>query len=225
MTELILAALAFVGSHLLISSTPLRPVLVAKLGTGPYLGVYSLVAIVSIWWLVTRYNAAQFVMLWTPLMSLKPVGALLMLIATFLVVVGLTTPSPTSVGGDSHVADPTASTGILAITRHPFLWGIAIWAAVHFVINGDAASCVFFGAMFGLAVVGGWSIDRKRRKALGNDWVAFSARTSNLPFLALVQRRTTLKASSIGWWRVGLAILVYALLLGAHRHVIGVSPL
>jgi uncharacterized membrane protein len=45
-TQLALATLAFVGSHLLLSH-PLRPVLAARLGKRGFLGLYSLVALAT----------------------------------------------------------------------------------------------------------------------------------------------------------------------------------
>lgn len=35
--------------------------------------------------------------------------------------------------------------GIVRITRHPFLWGVALWALVHFIVNGDLASVILSG--------------------------------------------------------------------------------
>ena len=56
------------------------------------------------------------------------------------VVVGVSTPNPTKVGMDSQLTREVQARGMTRITRHPFLWGTALWALVHFVINGDAAS-------------------------------------------------------------------------------------
>ena len=58
MTELIVAALFLLVSHFGISSTPLRPWLVARLGERVYLAVYSLVALAAIVWLVRAWAQA-----------------------------------------------------------------------------------------------------------------------------------------------------------------------
>jgi uncharacterized membrane protein len=52
MTMLFLAALFLPLSHFGISSTPLRPILVERLGERPYQGFYSLVSFAALAWLI-----------------------------------------------------------------------------------------------------------------------------------------------------------------------------
>ena len=59
MASLIAACVAFVGSHFLLSH-PLRAPLVARLGTGPFMGLYSLVALASFAWLVVAYRCLLY---------------------------------------------------------------------------------------------------------------------------------------------------------------------
>ncbi len=115
--------------------------------------------------------------------------------------------------------------GMLRITRHPFLWGVAIWAAGHLLVNGDRAGLVLFGAMLVLAIFGTVSIDGKRARALGDRWDGFAAQTSNVPFAAILAGRQSLKVGEIGWWRIALAVIVYAALLFGHPYAFGVRAL
>ena len=115
--------------------------------------------------------------------------------------------------------------GMLRITRHQFLWGVAIWAAGHLLVNGDAASIVLFGSLLILSLFGTASIDAKRRRALGAKWDAFAAQTSNIPFAAVAQGRQRLSLGEIGWWRIVLAIGVWAALAWAHPYLFGVRAL
>jgi uncharacterized membrane protein len=62
----------------------------------------------------------------------------------------------------------------------------------------------------------------RRRDPIG--FAAFEARTSVVPFAAIAQGRNHLVWSEIGWGRVGLAALLYAVLIGLHPLVIGASP-
>jgi uncharacterized membrane protein len=109
--------------------------------------------------------------------------------------------------------------GVLRITRHPFLWGVALWAAGHLLVNGDAASLALFGALLALAVFGTFSIDAKRKRALGPAWEQFAAQTSNVPFAA----RQRISLSEIGWWRLLLGAAIWAALLFGHPYLFG-SP-
>ena len=79
--------------------------------------------------------------------------------------------------------------------------------------------------MLALALFGMREIDRKARRRDPIGFAAFEARTSVLPFAAIAEGRNRLVWSEIGWWRLALAALLYAILIGAHPHVIGVSPL
>ena len=133
-------------------------------------------------------------------------------------------PNPTAVGGDSQLDQAESPGGILAITRHPFLWGVVLWGASHLAVNGDAASLVLFGSLLMLALFGTASIDAKRRRKLGDRWEPFAARTSNVPFAAILAGRNSLRLGTIGAWRVGLAVLLYIVFLGAHSWLFSASP-
>jgi uncharacterized membrane protein len=54
--ELILAGALFLIAHLGISSTPLRGVLVRTIGENPYRGAYSILAVVTLVYLILTYN-------------------------------------------------------------------------------------------------------------------------------------------------------------------------
>jgi len=222
MTSLALAAAFFIAMHLGISGTRLRDAAVARLGLRIYMVVFSVASVAAMVWLVSAYNAAAYRPTWGPLAWWKPVAILLMLPAFLLVVIGLTTPNPTSVAQEGLVA--TAPAGIVRITRHPFLVGVALWAIVHLIGNGDVASGVFFSSLAVVAIAGTVSIDAKRRRSLGLAWESFAATTSVIPFAAIAAGRTTLRAAEIGLWRPAAGFAAYLLMLGGHAHIIGVSP-
>lgn len=225
MTALVTAAAFFVGIHLFISGTRLRDTIVGRIGEQAFLGLFSLLSVAALIWLVRAYGAAPSVEIWAPGTALRPVVLLLTLVAFLLVVIGLTTPSPTVVGGEAQLKGDAAAVGILRVTRHPFLWGVAVWSFAHLLVNGDAASLVLFGSLLVLALIGPSSIDAKRARKLGERWQKFASETSNLPFAAIASGRNSLDIAGIGWWRVGLAVLLYVAFLFAHRPLFGVSPL
>jgi len=227
MTMLIAAAAFFVLLHLLVSGTSLRGALVKVMGEGAYMGLFSLASVGGIVWLSMAYGDARGSgeIHWDAGAGARHAAILLMLISLLLVVPGLTTPNPTSVKQEGALNRPDAVKGILRITRHPFLWGVAIWGLAHLLANGDTPSLILFGAMLALAVFGTASIDAKRRKAVGPVWDAFAAQTSNLPFAAILAGKQSLRLGEIGWWRILLAIVVWAGLLFAHPLLFGVSPL
>jgi uncharacterized membrane protein len=223
--SLVLAAAFFVGIHVGIAGTRVRDRLAARLGEQGYLGLFSLASIGGLIWLTTAYADAPYVPLWGPLPGLRPLALPVVLLGFVLVVVGLTTPSPTVVGGEKTLEAAEPATGIQRITRHPFLWGVAIWAAMHFVVNGNARALVLFGAMLFLGLYGPVSIDAKRARRFGAAWARYAAVTSNVPFLAIAQGRNQLRLGEIGWGRVAFAVVAFAAVLLLHPLMFGGNPL
>lgn len=223
MTSLVLAALFFAAIHLGIAGTRLRDRAVAAIGEGPYLLLFSLASAAGLVWMVMAYRAAPYLPTWGALPWWKWFALPLMLIAALFATVGLVTPNPTVVRQERLAASEPR--GIVRVSRHPFLMGVALWALVHLIGNGDWASLVFFGALALVSLAGPASIDSKRRRSLGSAaWQGFSDRTSILPFAAILAGRNRFDAGEIGLWRWALGLAVYALLLGAHGPLIGISP-
>ena len=228
MLQLWIAAAAFVGLHVLVSGTRARDVLTARLGEGTYMGLFSLASLATLGWLGWAFAGARLtpgdVELWGA-EPLRHMALGLVLLAYLLLVPGLLTPNPTSIKQERLLDGPRPAQGIVRITRHPFLVGVAIWALAHMLVNGDAASLVLFGSLLVLGLVGPASIDAKRRRVHGGRYAAFEAQTSRLPFAAILQRRQTLNLAEIGWWRPALAVGCYALTIALHPYTFGASPL
>lgn len=227
MTMLIAAAAVFVLMHLLIAGSPLRKTIVGTIGEGPYMGLFSLASLAVIVWLSMAYGAARGTgaVFWATPDWARHAQMLVQLLAMLLIVPGLTTPNPTSVKQEGALDKANAVQGMLRITRHPFLWGVTLWAAGHLLVNGDAPGLTLFGSLALLALSGTVSIDAKRKATLGDRWDAFAAQTSNVPFAAIFAGRQRLSLAEIGWWRPVLAVAIYAAVIALHPLVIGVRAM
>lgn len=227
MTNLWAAAAFFLAIHLVVAGTALRAAIVGVISERAWFASFSIVSLVGIAWLAMSYNEAVTgpnPLYWAPPVWAMHLSPIVILIAALFVVIGVTTPNPTSVGTEELAKDPETVKGMLRITRHPFLWGTAIWALWHILINGDQASVIFFGTFALLAVLGTFSIDDKKRKKLGDAWTGFAARTSNLPFAAIIAGRNQLKIGELGWWRILLALVIFGAAFYGHLWAFGVSP-
>lgn len=221
MTLLILAAALWVFVHVGISGTRLRDAVVAQLGEKRFMLAFSLGSVVSIVLLVMAWQNAETTFLWAAPPWLRWILALLMLPA-FVLFMASHKRNPTAVGNKGLAEEPR---GIQRVTRHPMLMSFAIWAFVHLAGNGDTASLVFFGAFLVTAVAGMPSIDAKLARRHGDTWRGFAAKTSIVPFAAILAGRNRLVLSEIGWMPPVVGFLIWAALLHFHRGIFGVPAL
>ena len=227
MFKLIIAGGLFLATHLGISNSPLRGVLMRGLSERGYQGVYSLVAVVTVVYFVMAYNdAPRLAYLWNLDPRLYWAPKLLMLPAFMLLAGGL-------LGGATQTAaalrgcaeDPARlaklTGGMNRITRHPVQWAIALWAASHIVANGDAVSVVFFAAFLLLSLIGSVFADRKKA-AFGQDWQAFAAATSHIPLVAIAAGRNRMVWGELALpSAIGLAL--YLAVFWGHEWLSGTS--
>ena len=222
MPDLIAACVYFLLIHFGVSGTRVRDALVARLGAGRYRGAFAVASLVGLAWMIYAYRRAPMIPLWAFLLGFRPAAYVLVFIAFLFVVIGVTTPNPTRVGMESKLAQGADGVrGMARITRHPFLWGIALWALVHFIINGFVPALILFGTLLLLALGGTVSIDAKRRRNFPEQWASFAAVTSNIPFAAIIAGRNRLSPAlaEIGLWRPLAACAVYGVAFYLHGQV------
>jgi len=132
MAILILGLVIFLGLHSArIVSESGRQKAIARLGEGPWKGLYSAVSAIGfvliVWGFArARYNAPQ---LWTPFPGARHITMLLMLISLILIASYLFKRS--------HIT---------AAVHHPMLWSVVLWSVGHLLANGSAADLILFGA-------------------------------------------------------------------------------
>lgn len=226
---LLAAAAFFLFIHLGISGTLLRDRVVAAIGEGPYTGLFSVLSLGGIVWLSWAYGRvepADVMPLWGPIDALRGPALVLVFFGFLFVVGGLMTPTPTAMGKEKLLDDPDAAVkGLVKITRHPFLWGVLLWAVGHLIVNGDLASVVLFGTFAVLALLGTRAIDAKRARAFGDQWASFAGKTSNVPFAALASGRSTLAVGELPWVGFIVGIVLFGAFLYFHAAIFSVSAL
>jgi uncharacterized membrane protein len=225
MLSLVAGTVFFVCLHLFVSGSGLRDQLTDRIGEGPYLGLFSLASLGGFVWMCNGYAGAPYVQLWSSLPGIRSIALVTTLIAFLLAVIGLTTKSPTATGGEALLDEGDVATGILRITRHPFLWGVIIWSATHMLTTGDLASLIFFGGLLILGIYGPKSIDGKRERKLGEKWEAFAKVTSRTPFAAIREGRNHLALAEIPVWKIIAGVAMWSGMIAAHAKLFGTSPL
>lgn len=223
MTDLFIAALFFVGTHIGIGTTPLRTEVIDRIGEGWYRLLFSLVSIVAIVWLVMAYRAAPVVPLWYGGVFFNVLAIIVMPVACLFLVTALIQPNPTAIGQQPDPDAPEPARGMLRVTRHPMMWGVGLWAVTHLLANPDLASVLFFGAFAVLAFAGAAALDHRLTRQNRPGWGIFVQRTSFLPFAAIIEGRQQFVWPEIGWSPVGLALGLYVVLLVAHPWLFGIA--
>lgn len=177
----VVAAVAFVGSHFALSH-PLRAPVVDRIGERAFLLVYSVVSFVTLGWLVWAYlDTAPEPLLWPAGDALWAVASVLMLVGSILFVGSLI--------GNPALPDPSgrpkpapAPRGVFTVTRHPMMWGFALWGIVHILVYPTLANIVLCAAIIVLALLGAHMQDRKKAQLQPDVWPTWQARTSYWPF-------------------------------------------
>jgi uncharacterized membrane protein len=98
--SLLTAAVLWVAVHIGVAGTRLRDAIVARIGQGPFRGLFVVASFVLLGWLAWSFGHAGPVrVLWVAPRWLALLMMLLMLPALVLFVCSVTTPNPTSVAG------------------------------------------------------------------------------------------------------------------------------
>jgi uncharacterized membrane protein len=139
MAMMIVGLLLMLGIHSAKVVAPgVREAAVARLGEGPYRGLYSLVALVGlvlvVWGFARAWEAPVF--LYTPPSWGRHLAMAAMIPALILVFASL-----------------FPAGGIKRFVGHPLLTATMLWALAHLFANGDLAGVVLFGAILVWAVI------------------------------------------------------------------------
>ena len=175
---LTLSVLAFVGTHFLLSH-PLRAPLVRAMGEGPFRGLYSLVALITLGAMIYFYRTiGREPQLWQVGDALWIAASRLMWMGSILFV-GSLVRNPALPG--ARLERGRRPGGVFAITRHPMMWGFATWAIVHLMVVATAKAIVLDGAILFLALAGAAGQDRKKERLMGDRWHEWAGQTAFVP--------------------------------------------
>ena len=138
MANLVIGLVIFLGLHSTrIFADSLRTQAVARLGEGPWKGLYSLLSLIGFALIIWGFASARWEapIVWAPPIWTRHITILLMLFSLILLAAyGFK---------KSHIA---------VAVHHPMVWGVAIWAFAHLMANGSVADILLFGAFLVWAI-------------------------------------------------------------------------
>ena len=186
---------------------------------------YSVLSLIMFVWLFIAFwradhGGAFFVT--TPVVRALSAG--LMLLAFWMAAAALLRKPAVLLTAETVLQEPQAITGILRITRHPFLWALALWAGVHMLNNADPPGWLLFGYFLALALLGTLPIDARRARLIGGErWQQVLQKTSNMPFGAIMRgdQKYGLAMREIGPLVPLVAVVFWGLMLVFHEILIG----
>ena len=117
--------------------------------------------------------------------------------------------NPSLPGVPSALAAQTPS-GVFKATRHPMMWGFALWGVGHILVAPRIDNFIFAGSLIFLALVGSKAQEIKKRSLMGGQWAQWLSRTH------FVVRPAALLRAGIGPWVAG--ILIWTIATWAHPY-------
>lgn len=147
MALLILGLVLFLGAHSVsIVAEDFRNRMAARSEIG-WKAAYGVAALLGLYLIVQGYGAARTdpVLLWAPPVWTRHLAALLLL-PIFVLFLASYLPGR-----------------IKAVTRHPQLVAVKLWAAGHLLANGTLADVILFGSFLGWGVADRISLKRRKQ--------------------------------------------------------------
>lgn len=218
------AFLAFLGSHFVPRLWGIRERLIARFGRWFYFSTYGILSLFLLAWVIAAAGEAPIVEIWPQETWMRWVPNILVPISFGIACWGIGVSNPNTLGGARRKAFDPQNPGFAAISRHPLLLALLLWALAHLVANGDLAHIILFGSFALFPVLAMWGFDRQSKRLLGPRAGAFFAQTAWLSLSPLMTG---------DWWRRNLrqivlrglfAAVLWLGLLHLHHRVIGAWP-
>jgi uncharacterized membrane protein len=151
MTVLVIGLIVFLGIHSISIFAPdFRDRMAARLGVGPWRGIYSLISLIGFALVVWGYGIARRdpVVLYNPPLWASHVTAVLMLPVFPLLFA------------------PYFPGRIKTALKHPMLVAVKLWAVAHLISNGMLADVLLFGGFLAWAVADRISYKHRQQRPL-----------------------------------------------------------
>lgn len=198
---LMLANVAFVGSHFLMSH-PMRAEMVRIFRPGLFALVYSGISLLLFFWVVVEFGRAPKDAPYWPVGDVVWAAASVLTLVAAVLFVGSLVRNPSFPGADDKLAAQKPF-GVYKITRHPMMWSFALWGIAHILVAPRIDNFIFSGSIIFLALAGAKAQERKKARLIGVGWDAWLRKTSYSPRLtALGQIGITSWIAGIAFWAV-----------------------
>ncbi len=220
----ILCWMLFAGSHILLSTSPVRPYMVARLGRIGQLLVYCAIAWV-LFGLLVVYYARHFTEgppgIGAGASTIARPPLLLAIVLGWALIGGAAAPrqyvsstfAPLQVG-------VRAPYGLERVTRHAFFSGLVLVFGAHALMAAHLVGMVFFLGFAVLAIVGPLHQAAKLRAERGPELAGYYAATSAIPLGAILTGRQRFAWREMPWPFIAAGLALAWGLRTAHPHLL-----
>jgi uncharacterized membrane protein len=178
--------IAFVGTHLLMSH-PWRATLVRQFGPSGFLGIYSVISLITFSGTVIAFGRVSAgPQLWDGQALLPWIAASLLTLVASALFLASFAGNPALAGTDVSGLSTRLPHGAFKVTRHPMMSAFTLWGVSHVLVAPSARTIILAGGVAVLAVVGSLGQDAKKSALYGRDWRAWVKRTTFLPNPAMM---------------------------------------
>ncbi len=211
----------FAVTHIGLASHPIRPRLARRLGELGFVALFSGVASLAFALLVhytathVGQGASGLALGQTPALRGLLIAAV---VAGFALMAGSLAVYPSSPMAlfSNEVGEPR---GIERISRHAFFMGVVFWSGAHALLATRLVGTVFFAGLALVAWVGSAHQDRKLTRHFGKPYREYLARTSTVPFAAIIAGRQQLVLREIPWLALAFGVGVAFVLRHFHGYI------
>ncbi len=211
----------FAATHIGLASHPIRSRLARRLGEVGFIALFSAVA--SLGFALLVHYTAVHVGQGAPGPALGQVPAVRWLLISavvtgFALMAGSLAVYPSSPMAlfSNEVGEPR---GIERISRHAFFMGVVFWSGAHALLATRLVATVFFAGLALVAWVGSVHQDSKLTRHFGKPYREYLARTSTVPFAAIIAGRQQLVLREIPWLALAFGVGVAFVLRYFHGYV------
>ncbi|MEM7159122.1 MAG: NnrU family protein [Myxococcota bacterium] len=201
---------AFVVTHLVLASPPVRTMIVDRLGSVRHAVIVGISAWIGLGALLGYYGAHGSE--GPPGFGLEGIAwvrwpALVAMVFGMVLMTAIVAPSGYLASSTVVFGRTTRpARGLEQITRHPFFVGLLLYCLGHVAVARHRIGVVLFAGFGVLALVGAILQDRKLLAARGDSHAEFLRSTSLLPFVAILRGRQRLAWGELPWVFLGLGL-------------------
>lgn len=211
--NLVVATVAFVATHFIMSG-PLRPVLASRFGAQGFLLLYSLISIATFAWAVIAFDRVDSdFTLWNGMATITWALASLLTITALVLLIPSFVRNPALPGKSAAGVGTWIPVGVFRVTRHPMMWGIALWALGHMIASPSPRVLILMAGLILLALLGSHFQDKRKVAQNKREFSPWQRRTTFWP-----QLRELAGLKKI--WL--LAFLVWFIATWLHYHLFGI---